>query len=114
MNLKLPDLQAWLEKAEEPEIKLPRFVLSWRKQGSSKETSISASLTTLKPLTVDHYKEMGIPDHLTCLPRNLCAGQEATVRTGHGTNDWFQIEKGVRQVCIFSSCLFNLYKVHIM
>ena len=54
-------------------------------------------------------KEMGIPDHLTCILRNLCAGQEATVRTGHGTTDWFQIRKGVRQGCILSPCLFNLY-----
>ena len=54
-------------------------------------------------------KEMGIPDHLTCLLRNLYAGQEATVRTGHGTTDWIQIEKGVRQGCILSPCLFNLF-----
>ena len=73
-----------------------------------------------KPLTVDHHKlwkilkEMGIPDHLTCLLRNLCARQEATVRTGHGTTDWFQIGKGVRQGCIFSPCLFNLYAEYIM
>ena len=77
--------------------------------------STSASLTTLKPLTVDHnklwkiLKEMGIPDHLTCLLRNLYAGQEATVRNGHGTTDWFQIGKGVRQGCILSPCLFNFY-----
>ena len=57
---------------------------------------------------------MGIPDHLTCLFRNLYAGQEATVRTGHGTADWFQIGKGVRQGCIFSPCLFNLYSEYIM
>ena len=57
---------------------------------------------------------MGIPDHLTCLLRNLYAGQEATVRTGHGTTDWFQIEKGVRQDCILSPCLFNLYTEYIM
>ena len=69
---------------------------------------------------VDHnklwkiLKEMGIPDHLTCLLRNLYAGQEATVRTGHGTTDWFQIGKGVCQVCILSSCLFNLYAEYIM
>ena len=68
---------------------------------------------------VDHnklwkiLKEMGIPDHLTCLLRNLYAGQEATVRTGHGTTDWFQIGKGVRQVCILSPCLFNLYAEYI-
>ena len=59
-------------------------------------------------------KEMGIPDHLNCFLRNLYAGQEATVRTGHGTTDWFQIGKGVRQGCIFSPCLFNLYAEYIM
>ena len=70
--------------------------------------------------SVDHnklwtiLKEMGIPDHLTCLLRNLYAGQEATVRTGHGTTDWFQIEKGVCQGCISSPCLFNLYAEYIM
>ena len=69
---------------------------------------------------VDHnkcwkiLKEMGIPDHLTWLLRNLYAGQEATVRIGHGTTDWFQIGKGVRQYCILSPCLFNLYTEHIM
>ena len=69
---------------------------------------------------VDHSKlwkilqEMGIPDHLTCPLRNLYAGQEATVRTGHGTTDWFQIGKGVRQCCILSPCLFNLYTEYIM
>ena len=59
-------------------------------------------------------KEVGIPDHLTCLLRNLCAGQEATVRTGHGTTDWFQIGKGVHQDCILSPCLFNLYAEYVM
>ena len=59
-------------------------------------------------------QEMGIPDHLTCLLRNLYAGQEATVRMGHGTTDWFQIGKGVRQSCILSPCLFNLYVEYIM
>ena len=69
---------------------------------------------------VDHHKlwkilkDMGIPDHLTCLLRNLYAGQEATVRTGHGTTDWFQIGKGVCQGCILSPCLFNLYAEYIM
>ena len=91
-----------LEKAEEPEIKLSTSVGSSKKQENTRETSISALLTMPKPLTVDHnklwtiLKEMGIPDHLTCLLRNLYAGQEATVRTGHGTTDWFQIGKGVR------------------
>ena len=59
-------------------------------------------------------KEMGIPDYLTCLLRNLYAGQEATVRTGHGTTDWLQIGKGVRQGCILSPCLFNLHAEYIM
>ena len=59
-------------------------------------------------------KEMGIPDHLTYLLRNLCAGQEPTVRTGHGTTDWFQIKKGIRQGCILSPCLFNLYAEYII
>ena len=87
-----------LEKAEEPEIKLPTFARSWKKQESSRKTSISALLTMPKPLTVDHnklwkiLKEMGIPDHLTCL---LYVGQKATVRTLYGTTDWFRTEKGV-------------------
>ena len=59
-------------------------------------------------------KEMGIPDHVTCLLRNMYTGQEATVRTGHGTTDWFQIGKGVRHGCISSPCLFNLYAEYIM
>ena len=73
-----------------------------------------------KPLTVWNTKysgkliEMGIPDHLTCLLRNLCAGQEATVRTDHGTADWFQFGKGVHKGCILSPCLFNLYAEYIM
>ena len=79
-----------------------------------------ALLTTPKPLTVcittnwKILKEMGISDHLTCLLRNLYAGQEATVRTGHGITDWFQIRKGVRQGCILSPCLFNLHAEYIM
>ena len=91
-----------------------------KKQESSRKTSISALLTMPKPLTVwitinwKILKEMGIPDHLTCLLRNLYAGQEATVRTGHGTTDWFQIGKGVRQGCMLSPCLFNLYAEYIM
>ena len=92
-----------LEEAEEPEIKLPTSAGSWKKQESSRKASISALLTMPKPLTVwitincgKVLKEMGIPDHLICLLRNLYAGQEATVRTGHGTTDWFQIGKGVR------------------
>ena len=89
-----------LEKAEEPEIQLPTSAGSSKKQESSRKTSISALLTMPKPLTVwiridwKILKEMGIPDHLTCLLRNLYAGQKATVRSGHGTIDWFQIGKG--------------------
>ena len=95
-----------LEKAEEPEIKLPTSVGSLKKQESSRKTSISALLTMPKLLTMwittnwKIQKEMGIPDHLTCLLRNLYACQEATVRTEHGTTDWFQIGKGVRQAVI--------------
>ena len=109
-----------LEKAEEPEIKLPTSAGSSKEQESPRKTSISALLTMPKPLTVwiiinwKILKEMGIPDHLTCLLRNLYAGQEAPVGTGHGTTDWFQIGKGVRQGCILSSCLFNLYAEYIM
>ena len=87
-------------EAKEPEIKLPTSAGSWKKQENSRKTSI-ALLTMPKPLTVwitiNCGKEMGIPEHLTCLLRNLYAGQEATVRTGRGTTDWFQIGKGVRQ-----------------
>ena len=109
-----------LENAEESEIKLPTSAGSLKKQERSRKTTISALLTMPNPLTVDHnklwkiLKEMGIPDRLTCLLRNLYAGQEATVRTGHGTSDWFQIGKGVRQGCRLSPCLFNLYTEYIM
>ena len=109
-----------LEKEEEPEIKLPTFAGSKRKQGNSRKISTSVSATTSTPLTVDHHKlwkalkEMGIQDQLTCLQRNLYAGQEATVRTLHGTTDWFKIVKGVQHGCILSSWLFNLNAEYIM
>ena len=109
-----------LENAEEPEVKLPVSTVSSKKQESSRKTSISALVTMPKPLTVwitvnwKILKEMGIQDHLTCLLRNLYAGQEATVRNGHETTDWFQIGKGVRQGCILSPCLFNFYAEYIM
>ena len=109
-----------LEKAEEPEIKSPTSIGSSKKQESSRKTSTSVLLTMPKPLTLwittnwKILKEMGIPDHLTCLLRTLYAGQEATVRTGPGTTDWFQIEKGVHQGCVLSPCLFNLYAEYIM
>ena len=108
-----------LEKAEEPEIKLTSAGSS-KKQESSRKTYISALLTMPKPLTVwitinwKILKEMGIPDHLTCLLRNLYEGQEATVTNGHGTKGWLQIGKGICQGCILSPCLFNLYAEYIM
>ena len=104
-----------LEKAEEPEIKLPESVGSLKNQESSRKTSMCFIDHAKAFDCVDHsklwkiLKEMGVPDHLTCLLRNLYAGQEATVRTGHGITDWFQIRKGVRQDCMLSPCLFNLY-----
>ena len=100
-----------LEKAEEPEIKFPISFGSSKKQESSRKTPTDF---------VDHnklwkiLKRMGIPDHLNCLLKNLCAGQEATVRTHLGTTDWFQIGKGVHLACILSPCLFNLYAEYIM
>ena len=109
-----------LEKAEEPEIKLPTSAGSWKKQESSRKTYFCL-IDYVKAFDgVDHKKlwkilqEMGIPDHLTCLLRNMYAGQEVTVRTGHGTTDWFQIGKGVYQGYILLPCLFMLYAEHIM
>ena len=99
-----------LEKAEESEIKLPTSTGSLKKKESSRKTCFDC---------VDHNKlckipqEMGIPDHLTCILRNLYAVKEATVRTGHGPTDWFQIEKGVHQGCMLSPCLFNLCAEYI-
>ena len=107
-----------LAKAEDPKIKLPTSAGSLKKQERSRKTS--ALLTMPKPLTVyitTNWKllqEIGIPDHLTGLLRNLYAGQEATVRTRHGTTDWFQTRKGVRQGCKFSPCLFNLHAEYLM
>ena len=109
-----------LEKAEEPDrvqiANIPWIIKKAREFQKKK----SALLTTPKPLTVDHNKmwkirqEMGIPDHLTCLLRNRNAGQEATIRTGHGTKNWFHTGKEVHQGCILSPSLFNLYAEYIM
>ena len=125
----LPDIQARFRKVrEEPEIKLPTSTGSSKKQKSFRKTSTSVLLTIYFCLIdytkafdcVDHnklwkiLKDMGVPDHLICLLRNLYAGQEATVRTGHGKTDWFQIGKGVHQGCILSPCLFNSYAEYIM
>ena len=99
----------------------PKHLLDHQKSKRVQEKHLFFFIDYAKPFDcVDHnklwkiLKEMGIPDHLTCLLRNLYTGQEATVRTGHGTTDWFQIGKGVRQVCILSPCLFNLYAEYIM
>ena len=109
-----------LEKAEEPEIKLPTSIGSSKKAREFQKNIYFFFIDYAKAFDcVDHnklwkiLKEMGIPDHLTCLLRNLYAGQEATFRTGHGKTDWFQIWKGVCQGCILSPCLFNLYAEYI-
>ena len=110
-----------LEKAEEPEIKLPIYSGSSKKAREFQKNMYFCFIDYAKAFDcVDHnklweiLKEMGMPDHLTYLLRNLYAHQEATVRTGHGTTDWFQIGKGVNQGCILSPCLFNLYAEYIM
>ena len=120
-NQELPDVPAGLEKAEEPEVKLPKFAGSQRKQRNSRKNSYLCFINYTKALDcVDHnklwkaLKEVGTPDHLTCLLRNLNAGQEATDRTPYGTTDWFRIEKGVPPGSLPSPCLFNLYAKHIM
>ena len=110
-----------LEKAEELKVQLPTFIVSSKKQETSRKTSIYFCFIdyTKAFYCVDHnklwkiLKEMGIPEHLTCLLRNLYAGQAATVRTGYGT-DWSQIGKGENKGCILSSCLFNLYAEYNM
>ena len=109
-----------LEKAKEPEIKLPTSTGSSKKQEFQKNIYFFFTDYAKAFDCVDHnklwkiLKEMGISDHLTFLLRKLYAGQEAKVRTGHGTTDWFQIGKGVRQGCILSPCLFNLYVEYII
>ena len=128
MNCELPDVQDGFrkgreypskEKAEEPEIKLPTSAGSSKKQEFQKNIYFCFINYAKVFDCVDRnklwkiLKEMGIPDHLTCLLRNLYIDQEATVRTGHGT-DWFQIGKGVHQGCILSPCLFNVYTEYIM
>ena len=113
-----------LEKAEEPEIKMTISVGSQEKK-KKRERIAEKHLSLINDYAkvfdcVDPNKlwkvlqKIGIPDHLTCLLRNLYAGQEATVRTGHGTTDWFQIGKGLHQGYILSPCLFNLYAEYIM
>ena len=110
-----------LEKTEQPEIKLPTSIGSSEKHESSRKAFTFALLTMPKAFDcVDHNRlwkilqEMGILDHLTCVLRNLHAGQEATVRTGHLSMDWFQVEKGVHPGYILSPCLYNLFAEYIM
>ena len=109
-----------LEKAEEPEIKLPTSAGSLKAREFQKNIYFCIIDYARASDCVDNSKlwkilqEMGIPDHLTCLLRNLYAGQEATVKNGHGRTDWFQIGKGVHQGCVLSPCLFNFYAEYIM
>ena len=119
MNRELPDVQAGLEKAEEPEIKLPTSRGSLKKQELQKGI-YSCFIGYTKAFDCVHHNklwkilyETGIPAHLTRLLRNPYAGQEATVRTGHGTTDWFQIRKGIRRGCILSLCLFDFHVEYI-
>ena len=116
MNFQM--FKQYLEKGEEPQIKLPTFAGKGRE---FQKNIYFCFIDYAKAFDcMDHNKlwkilqEMGIPDHLTCLLRNLYAGQEATVRTRHGTTDWFQIGKGVCQGCILSLCLFSLYAEYTM
>ena len=120
MNHELPDVQPGFRKAEEPEIKFSTSSGSSKNPEFQKNTYFCFTDYAKAFDCVDHNKlwkilqEMGISDHLTCLLRNLYAGQEAIARTGHGTTDRFQIGKGVHQGCILSSCLFNFYAEYIM
>ena len=117
MNRELPDVQAGFRKGRGTRDQIDNTCWIIRK---AREILKNIYFYTKAFDCVDHNKlwkilqEMGIPDHLTCLLRNLYAGQEATVKTGHGKTDWFQIRKGVHQGCILSPCLFNLYTEHIM
>ena len=115
LNCELPDVQAGFRKGRETRDQIANICWIIKKAEISRKTSISALLTTPKPLTVwitiNCGKDIGIPDHLTCLLRNLYAGQEATDRTGHGTTDWFQIGKRVHQGCILSPCFIYMQSI---
>ena len=121
MNHQLPDVLAGFRKGRGTKDQIVNIHWIIRKARQFHKNIYFCSIDYAKAFDcVDHKKlwkipqEMRIPDHLTCLLRNLYAGQEAKVRTGHGTTDWFQIGKGVHQGCILSSCLFNLYAEYIM
>ena len=120
VNREFPDVQAGFRKGRGTRDQIANICWVIEKAREfQKKTSTSALLTMPKPLTVwittnwNILQEMGIADHLTCLLRNLYAGQEAAVRTRHGTTDWFQIGEGIHQGCIVPCCLFNLYAEHI-
>ena len=121
MNCELPDVQAGFRKGRGTRDQIANICWIIQKAREVQKNIYFCFIDYAKAFDcVDHnklwkiLKEMGISDHLTCLLRNLYAGQEATVRTGHGTTDWFQIGKGVRQGCIWSPCLFNLQAEYIM
>ena len=121
VNHELPDVQAGFRKGRGTRDQIANIRWIIKKARELQENIYFCFIDYAKAFDcVDHHKlwkilqEMGIPDHLTCLLRNLCAGQEATVITGHGMIDWFQIRKGVSQGCILSPCLFNLYAEYIM
>ena len=119
MNREIPDVQDRFRKVRGTRDQIVNICWIIEKAREYQKKTNSPLLITPKPLKYHNklweiLKEMGIPDHLTCLLRNLFAGQKATVRTGHGTTDWFQTGKGVRQGCILSPCLFNLYTEYIM
>ena len=121
MNYELPDVQAGFRKGRGTRDQIANICWIMEKARDFQKNIYFCFIDYAKAFDcVDHnklwkiLKEMGISDHLTCLLRNLYAGQEATVRTGHGTTDWFQIGNGVRQGCILSSCLFNSYAEYIM
>ena len=121
MNCELPDVQAGFRKGRGTRDQIANICWIMEKAREIQKNIYFCSVAYAKAFDcVDHnklwriLKEMGIPDHMTCLLRNLYAGQEATVRTGHETTDWFQIGKRIRQGCILSPCLFNLYAEYII
>ena len=121
MNCELPDVQAGFTEGRGNRDQIANIQWIIEKAREFQENIYFCFIDYARAFDcVDHnklwkiLKEMGIPDHLTCLLRNLYAGQEATVRTGHGSADWFQLGKGVHQGCILSPCLFNLYAEYIM
>ena len=121
MNRELPDVQAGFRKGRGTRDQIANICWIIEKVREFQKNTYFCFIDYAKAFDYVNQinlwkilKEMGIPDHLTCLLRNLYAGQEATVRTGHGTTDWFQIRKGVCQGCMLSSCLFNLYAEYIM